>query len=219
MVSTPKSPAVGSALTTAFKTNTANTTAANQSLKDYAAQVLSGQPKAQAAADQEVASVDRIYGTGGDSIEARLVELNRQEQAAANIAAQRAAGQARRSYNAARAGGGNSSYLDRVLAQQLYAIGAGNAGRAAQQGRNDLTWLTGQRNAAVGQRANILNTLAQRSLLPIQANQQFETGALNNLGRLADLDYGNNLYETPEAAWRRRIDFLDYLAPYMDQTY
>lgn len=216
MVATTRSPAVQGGINTAFTTRTGNAGAEAQSLKDYAAQVLSGQPKAQAAADQEINSINDIYGTGGDSLEARLAQLNRQEQAANNIAAQRAVSHVRRGNSAARAGmgGGNSSYLDRLFAQQLYGIGAANAGRGAAQGRNDLTWLTGQRTGNVGRRQSILDILAQRGLAPAMAGQQMESGALGNLGRLADLDYGNNMYQTPEDAWRQRLDFLDYLSPY-----
>lgn len=219
MVATVKSPVIQGGINTAMTTRTDNAKTEQQSLKDYAAQVLGGQPKAQAAADQEINSINQIYQTGGDSIEARLAQLNRQEQAAANIAAQRAMSGVRRGYNAQRAGGGNSSYLDRLMAQQMYGIRAQNAGMGAQQGRNDLQWLTGQRTGQVGRRQNILDTLAQRGLAPAFAGQQMESGALGNLGRLADLDYGNNLYEMPEDAWRRRLDFLDYLSPYAQPDY
>lgn len=214
MVQTTKSQAVQPLINSATTQRSANAGTEAQTLKQYAEQVLSGQPQAQQAANQEVGAIDRIYQSGGDSLEARLAMLNRQEQAANNIAAQRAASGVRRGNNAARAGGGNSSYLDRLMAQQLYGIGAQNAGRGAQQGRNDLTWLTGQRTGQVGQRQNILDTLAQRGLAPAFASQQMEQGALGNLGRLADLDYSNNMYEMPEDSWRRRLDFLDYLSPY-----
>lgn len=214
MVATTKSQAVQPLINSATTTRTGNAGTEAQTLKQYAEQVLSGQPKAQAAADQEINSINQIYGTGGDSLEARLAQLNRQEQAAQNIAAQRAVSHVRRGNNAARAGGGNSSYLDRLLAQNLYSIGAQNAGRGAQQGRADLTWLTGQRTGQVGRRQSILDTLAQRQLAPIFAGQQIEQGGLANLGRIADLDYGNNIYEMPEDAARRRLDFLDYLSPY-----
>lgn len=214
MFATTKSQPVQGGINTAMTTRTTNAGAEQQSLKDYAAAVLSGQPKAQQFADEETAAVGRIYGTGGDSVEARLAQLNRQEQAAQNIAAQRAASGVRRGINAQRAGGGSSSYLDRLLAQQLYGIGAAGAGRGAQQGRSDLTWLTGQRTGQVGRRQNILDILAQRGLAPVMAGQQIEQGALGNMGRLADLDYGNNIYERPEDAWRRQQEFVDYASPY-----
>lgn len=216
MFSTTRSAAVQAPINQAYSNRNANATTEAQSLKDYAAQVLSGQPKAEAAANQEINSINQIYGTGVDSLAAQLAQLNRQEQAAGNIAAQHAAARVRRGINAQRAGGGSSSYLDRLMAQQLYGIGAENAGRGAQQSRNDLTWLTGQRTGAVGRRQTILDQLAQRGLAPTFAGQQIESGALGNLGRLAGLDYGNNIYEHPEDVARRRLDFMDYLSPYLD---
>lgn len=215
MIQTTKSSAVQKPIDAAFTVRNNNAGQEALSLKDYAAQVLGGQPQAKAAADQEINSVNQIYGTGGDSIEARLAQLNHQEQSANNIAAQRAMGQVRRQMNASRAGGGSSSYLDRIMAQQLYGIGAQNAGRGAQQGRNDLQWLTGQRTGQVGRRQSILDTLAQRGLSPAFAGQQLETGGLMNLNRLAELDYDNNTYQTPEAAMRQRLEFMDYLSPYL----
>lgn len=215
MVATVKSPAVAAPLNNAFATRTSNAGQETQSLKDYAAAVLGGQPQAKQFADQEINSVNQIYGTGGDSIEARLAALNRQEEAAANIAAQRAFSGVRRNINARRVGGGSSSYLDRLFAQNMYGIGAANSGAAAQRGRSDLEYLTGLRNGAVGRRANIMDILAQRNLAPVMANQQVESGALGNLGRLANLDYGNNEYEMPEEAYRRQMDFINYLSPYL----
>lgn len=212
MFQTTRSSAVQSQLTPAFANNAASTSAGQQSVADYAKQILSGQPQAQEFANQETNSVNQIYDPNG--IQAQLDHLNRQEQAAQNIAAQNAASGVRRNINAQRVGGGSSSYLDRLLAQQLYTNAAGVAGRGAQQGRADLTWLTGQRNGAIGQRTNILNTLAQRGLMPTLAGQQIQSGALDNLSRLANLDYGNNIYEHPEDAYRRQLDLLNYLSPY-----
>lgn len=216
MSATSKSGAIQSAVNQATTTRTANAGQEQQSLAEYAKAMLQGQPKAKQYADEETAAMSQIYGRGSDSLEAQLAALNRREQSATNIAAQNAMSRARRGINAMRVqgGGGNSSYLDRLMAEQLYGIGVDAAGRGAQQGRADLTWLTGQRQGAAGRRQSILDTLAQRGLAPVFANQQVEAGGLANLGRVADLEYGNNIYERPEDEWRRRLEFLNYLGGY-----
>lgn len=196
----------------AYQQRATNQQQGQQSLTDFAKEYIANRPMAQRAAQQEVGAVDQIYGSGAGSLEQRLAALNNERQAATNAAAQSAYAQAIRADKANRMFGGNSSYNNRLFARNLYNINAEGAGRAADQSRADLMYLTEQRQGATGRRAQILDELARRNLVPAAAAQQFEGTNLGLLGQVADLDYGNHVYESPEAAYTRRLNFIDDLA-------
>lgn len=195
----------------AMATRTTNQTQANQSLSDFVKEFLSSKGQVQQAAGQESAALGNIYGTGAGSLQQQLADINRRRTAAVNAGAQSAFGRAMRNNNVSRMQGGNSSYLDRVLMQQMGDIGASSAGQAADQERNDLQYLTGQRTANVGGQQAIIDRMLARNFMPTQAASEIEGMNLRNLGGLANLEYGNNIYERPEDAYLNRLNFYDIL--------
>jgi hypothetical protein len=194
----------------AFQTRANNQQQTQQSLSDFASEYIANRGAAKRAAAEEAGAYDQIYNPGG--LEAKLAAINRDRQAASNATAQAAYAQAARADKSARMFGGNSSYLNRLHGRNLYNIGAENAGRGADQARADAIYLNEQRTGATGRRAQILDELARRNLVPAATAQQFEGANLGLLGQVADLDYGNHTYEAPETAYTRRLNFIDDLA-------
>lgn len=149
----------------------------------------------------------------------RLADLNRQRQASVNLAAQSAIGTAIRNANLARMQSGNSSYLDRALAQQLAGINTNAAIQGYDQSHADEQYIAGQRQGAIGRRQQIIDSILQRDLVPAQTANQFQAANLSNLGSLANLEYGNNSYQAPEDFYANRLNFLDYLRSRPDLVY
>lgn len=195
----------------AMATRTTNQAQANQSLSDFVRDFLSSKGQVQQAAGQESAALANIYGSGAGSLQQQLADINRRRTAAVNAGAQSAFGRAMRNNNVNRMQGGNSSYLNKVLMQQMGDIGASSAGQAADQERNDLQYLTGQRTANMGGQQAIIDRMLARNFMPTQAASEIEGMNLRNLGGLANLEYGNNIYERPEDAYMNRLNFYDIL--------
>jgi hypothetical protein len=198
-------------INSATQTRAANQQQAQQSLTDFTREFLDSKGKVQKASDQESASLNNIYGTGQGSLEQQLAAFNRQKQAATSAAAQSAIGRAMRANRLARAQSGNSSYLDRALAQQLAEINTGAAGQAADQGRADLQYLTGLRTGNIGRQQSIIDNVLNRNFMPAEAAANMENLNLHNLGSLANLEYGNNTYNTPENEVMNRLNFYQDL--------
>lgn len=211
MVAQQKSAPIQAQVNAGLQTRTDNQNAANQSISDFTKQFLESRGKVNEAAAQEQNAISSIYGNGAGSIEQQLNALNRQRQAATNQAAAAAGGRAQRAYNFSRAAGGNSSYLDRVLGQNLMNIGVNAAGQGADQSRADLQYLTGQRTGAIGRRQQIIDNLLNRNFAPVDAANRMEGVNISNLGGLAALDYGNNVYSTSANAYRDQMSVYDDL--------
>jgi hypothetical protein len=206
-----KSAPIQQQIGTATQQRATNQGQAQQSVSDFVKEFLASKGQSQQAANEESAAIAGIYGSGPNSVQSQLARLNAQRTAAINQGAQSAMARAIRANNIRRMQSGNSSYLDRLLAQDLAGIGATAAGQAADQGRADLQYLTGLRTGNVGRQQEIIDRILSRNLMPVQATADVEALNLRNLASLSNLDQSNTVYERPEDAYLNRANFYDLL--------
>lgn len=203
-----KSAQVASALGSAFTDRAANQAAAKQTLTDFTKEFIASRPQVQQAANQEMGSIDSMYGSGPGSVQAQLHALNLQQQASINQAAQSAMARAGRANSMRRLQSPNSSYLDHLYGQDLRNVAVNAAGHGAEQGRADLQYLNSNRQGLVGRRQQIIDSVLNRGFAPMNAANQVETNNLGQIGGLAGLEYGNNVYSAPEDAYTKRLNFI-----------
>lgn len=208
--STRSAPVQGQ-IDTAVATHGANDALANQSLADFVKELKASRGAVGQAGAQEQNAVSQVYDSGPGGLQAQLAALNRQKTGAINMAAESAMNRAARTNSIRRLSAPNSSYLDRLFSQDLSGIATGAAGASADQGRADLQYLNDQRLGAVGRRQSIIDNIVNRNLLPAQAAASVEGNSLNNLGQLSYLNSNNNMYETPESAYARKLSFYQNL--------
>lgn len=211
MFASQRSPAVQQAVNGAFATQAATQGNAQQSLTDFTKQFIESRPKVDQYGQEEQDSISQIYGSGPGSVQTQLADLNRQRQAATNQAAAAAMSRAGRANSVRRLTGGNSSYLDRLYAQDLSGIATGAAGQYADQGRADLQYLTGQRAGNVGRRQQIIDSILNRNMGPADAAAHIQNQNVDAIGALANLEYGNHNYTAPEDAYSKRLEFMQRL--------
>lgn len=211
LVATTRSAPIQGQINTALDTHAANAAQGQQSLADFVRELKASRPAVGQAATQEQNAVSQVYDTGPGGLQAQLAELNRQRQAATNSAAESAMNRAGRTNSFRRLGNPNSSYLDRLFAQDLSGIATNAAGQGADQGRVDLQYLNEQRQGSIGRRQQIIDNLINRNLLPSQAAASIEGTGLNNLGQISNLNYGNNTFQTPEDAFTSRLGLYQNL--------
>lgn len=208
MFSTPRSGAVQGGITAAWTTRDANQKQANQSLTDFTKEFLANRGKVNQYGQEEQNAVSSVYGSGPGSLQQSLADIRRQRAALTNQAAQSAMNRATRVNSLRRLSAPNSGYLDRLFAQDLAGIAVDSAGRESDQARADTLYLNDQRLGGIGRRTGIVDTLASRNFMPAEAAARLEGANLSSLGGLANLEYGNNIYERPEDAAMRRLQYL-----------
>jgi hypothetical protein len=192
----------------------------NQELADRVRELLGGQKAQQQKADtalnryesalnksgvkgyatQETDYLSNIYGGG---LKAELSGLRDERATALRGAGDLAHQGLRRDLKLAgfRSRGGSGSRLDRMAADRSQQIEVGIANRMADQSRTDADYLNRLQMSSLGRRQGLMDSLASRELMPLQARSQIEGQQLNRLGQLGQLDRTNSIYhlaETPE---------------------
>jgi len=151
-------------------------------------------------ATQEADYLSNIYGGG---LKAELSGLRDERAAALRGAGDLAHQNLRRDLKLAgfRSRGGAGSRLDRMAADRSQQIETGIANQLANQSRADADYLNRLQTANIGRRQGIMDSLAARELMPLQARSQLEGQQLNRLAQLGQVDRTNSIYhlaETPE---------------------
>lgn len=192
----------------------------NQALADRVREMLGGQQSQQKRADtalskyesalnkggvkgyasQEADYLSNIYGGG---LESELSGLRDERAAALRGAGDLAHQNLRRDLKLAgfRSRGGAGSRLDRMAADRSEQIEVGIANQLADQRRADADYLNRLQMSSLGRRQGIMDSLAARELMPLQARTQLEGQQLNRLAQLGQIDRTNQIYhlaETPE---------------------
>ena len=151
-------------------------------------------------ADQEAGYLSNIYGGG---MESKLDSLRANRADALRQAGDLARQNLRKDLKLAgfRSRGGAGSRLDRMAADRSQQIETGIANQLADQSRADYDYLNRLQMSNIGRRQNIMDSLASRELMPLQARNQLQNQQLNRLGQLGQIDRANQIYhlaETPE---------------------
>lgn len=151
-------------------------------------------------ADQESDYLSNIYSGG---LKNELAGLRDNRAAALRGAGDLAHQNLRRNLKLAgfRSRGGSGSRLDRMAADRSQQIEVGIANQMADQDRTDTDYLNRLQMSSLGRRQGLMDSLAARELMPLQARSQLEAQQLNRLGQLGQLDRTNSIYhlaETPE---------------------
>ena len=192
----------------------------NQELADRVRELMGGQAAQQQKADtalnryesalnksgvkgyatQETDYLSNIYGGG---LKAELAGLRDERATALRGAGDLAHQGLRRDLKLAgfRSRGGAGSRLDRMAADRSQQIEVGIANQLADQRRSDADYLNRLQMSSLGRRQGLMDSLAARELMPLQARSQIEGQQLNRLGQLGQLDRANQIYhlaETPE---------------------
>lgn len=192
----------------------------NQELADRIQELMGGQKAQQQKADtalnryesalnrggvkgyatQETDYLSNIYGGG---LKSELAGLRDERATALRGAGDLAHQGLRRDLKLAgfRSRGGAGSRLDRMAADRSQQIEVGIANRLADQSRTDADYLNRLQMSSLGRRQGLMDSLAARELMPLQARGQIEGQQLNRLGQLGQLDRSNQIYhlaETPD---------------------
>lgn len=209
LVSSTKSSPLQTQIDSAAANNATATAAGQQSLTDFTKDFIANRGQVNQYGQQEQQAVSDVYDPNG--LQKRLADINAQRQANVNQSAQSAIGQAIRNSNVARMQSGNSSYLDRALAQQLAGINTNAAIQGSDFARQNAQYVNDQRQGNIGRRQSIIDSIMSRNLMPAQAAQQVQGYDLYNLSALTNLNNSNNVYQSPEDAYTQRINFLNSL--------
>ena len=192
----------------------------NQELADRVRELLGGQVAQQRKADtalskyesalnksgvkgyatQEADYLSNIYGGG---LKSELAGLRDERAEALRGAGDLAHQNLRRDLKLAgfRSRGGAGSRLDRMAADRSQQIEVGIANQLADQRRADADYLNRLQMSSLGRRQGLMDSLAARELMPLQARTQLEGQQLNRLAQLGQIDRTNQIYhlaETPE---------------------
>ena len=167
-------------------------------LRGYESSLNKGAVKGYAS--EEADYLSGIYGGG---LESKLDSLRAEQASALRGAGDLARQNLRRDLKRAgfRSRGGAGSRLDRMAADRSEQIEVGIANQLANQQRADLDYLNRAQLANIGRRQGIMDSLAARELMPIQARNQMQGQQLNRLAQLGQIDRTNQIYhlaETPE---------------------
>ena len=151
-------------------------------------------------ATEEAGALSNIYGGG---MENKLSALRSERADAMRQAGDLARQGLRRDLKLAgfRSRGGAGSRLDKMAADRSQQIEVGIANQLADQSRADYDYLNRLQLANIGRRQGIMDSLASRELMPMQARNQMMGQQLNRLGQLGQIDRTNQIYhlaETPE---------------------
>ena len=112
-----------------------------------------------------------------------------------------------------RSRGGSGSRLDRMAADRGEQIEIGIANQMADQRRADLDYLNRAQLSNIGRRQGIMDSLAARELMPMQARSQMEGQQLNRLDQLGQIDRGNQFYHLAETpVYTQAREYLEALA-------
>lgn len=209
-----RSEGVQKLLTPQFTLRSQNQAKSNQSLTDWTREFLQNRPRAKRFANEEMASVGRVYGSGDGSLEGDLAGVRKSKATAIRDLTEAAMRRAGRADSLRRMTGGNNSYFDRLRSQDMMNIAASTAASNSDQEREDMIYLDQARRGSVGTRRSILDSLINSELLPGQVSNAMESDDLNRLNQLAGIEYGNNDYIPSEDAYSRRLNFLNYLSQF-----
>lgn len=197
----PRSTNQGSAISTAFQTQTGNQAAANQTVADFTRNFLAQRPQMKAYTDEENNAIGRFYGTGPNSVVGDLAAIERRRGQAVNSAAQSAVARAMRQNKSMRRNTGNNSYNDQAYAQILGDIAANTASEQAANDASNYRWTVGQQPALAGARSRLITDLLNRDTAPADLGLRYQAGNLSNLNSLASLEDRNTIYD--DSALRR----------------
>lgn len=181
-----------------------------QSFADFTKNYMAGLAEAQKQLGTESGSLDTVYDTGPNGLQAQLAAMANARRLAVTSAAQRAMRTAGAGANSARVLGGDSSYLDAQLLDQLGGIGSQAAKEKADLDRLNLLSVVDARSRLLGTRGNALTNLLHQGLVPLQAQQQLAGNELAQLSGLSNLQNQNTFYnlDSPEAMLARRLGLV-----------
>lgn len=175
------------------------------------------EPQAQGFGQQELGELNKIYDTGAGSLQRELERLRMERDQARETGLQRgfqfALGNLNRS-RLMRDAGGPSSYDRASLTKSAADLAIQSLLERNAQERADFGYLTNLRQGGVGQRAGLLDTLANRSFIPSTTRQNLLNTDMGFLQNLMNLDQLNTFYapykkRTGTEAWAQGFDAID----------
>lgn len=193
LLDTVKNPAiqgdVGDLLNEWNSYNSGNSKDLNSFLSNWSAAT----PEVTAQTGQEVGDISGFYN---GTVASELAGNTAASAAANRTAGNQALAYATQNRNAGQltSGTGNSSYNSRLAIGQGNAIDIANAQQTAAETAANTKYVLGQQTALAGQRENLENNLAQRSLVPIQARDSTLSASTSALGSIQNINNANNFY-------------------------
>lgn len=205
-----KDPALANRISGAGARFDADVNNSRQSFSEFVKNYMAGQADAQKLYDQESGAIGEVYGKGPSGLGSQLKALSDARKLAVTTAAQRAIGTSLARNNASRMLGGDSSYLDALLADSVGGIGADAAREKADLDRANLLAVKDAQARLLGSRGNLLDKLLTRPLLPIEAGQRLAGNELAQLGTLGNLSNLNTFFQldSPDQLLARRLGLL-----------
>jgi hypothetical protein len=202
-ISTPRNEELSNRIREILGAQKSNQGSTDNALNRYENTLNRGEVKGYA--NQEADYLSNIYGGG---LESRLDALRDKSADAMRGAADLASQNLRRDLKMAgfRSRGGAGSRLDRMAADRSYQIETGLANQMANRERSDFDYMNQLQSSNIGRRQGIMDSLASRELLPMQARNQMFNQQLNQLGQIGQMDRTNSIYhlaETPEYSQAR----------------
>lgn len=192
-ISSVKNKALKVATDNALNDYNTTRTATNSALGDYISKYMSGTPAAATRTGGEISNIDRYFNGGADT---ELANLRTNRATAVNNAADLGAKYALANISRSRAAGegGPSSFDTRMALRNIGDIRTQAAVDNASQARSDWDYLDRNRLALTGQRTNLADMLAGRSLVPAAAQRNALGQNLGLLSQIGQIDQANTFY-------------------------
>ena len=162
-------------------------------LNSYIKNYLAGTNQATQNTAQETGAIDRYYN--GD-VARQLAGLRAQQSQLGNQSVAQALAYQRGNQNRAlvTGGGGDNSYDNRIGIGTAANLNLANNLQNLTQQRSDINQVDQSQLALAGQRNNLADALAARSLVPAQAGQNMLASETQDLSALPAISNANNLF-------------------------
>lgn len=209
-----KDPATAARIGSAGQRFDADVNDTRQSFADFVKNFSANLASSQKQLEGESSSLDTVYDTGPGGLEAKLAAMANARRLAVTTSAQRAMAAAAGRTNSARLLGGDSSYLDAQMIDAMGGIGAEAAKEKADLDRLNLLGVVDARSRLLGARGNASMNLAQRGLIPVEAQQRLAGNELAQLAGLSGVQNQNTFYglDSPDQMLARQLGLLGQTA-------
>jgi hypothetical protein len=183
------------------------------SLTQFTQDFIDQRAKDKAALGQESNFVGRTYDPNG--LESDLAQNAKQSALLGRQAVEAAIRRAGRAASISRMvnGGVDSSYLDRSNTDVLTRLLLDQAQKNSALGRDNITYLQGQRSGLLGTRARLGQDYVNNALTPYDRLTALQSNDLGNIGRIGNIEDNYSLYDyvQPDESARRNLGMLSDL--------
>lgn len=179
-----------------FGQNEIDTKNANQSVADFASQILGSEPAEYEQFGRESNAINRIINPGG--METDLANARRRSRIAGTQTLQNQIGQIGARANLGRLMGGTDSSVNALAMSAAGQAGLGLNQYLTEQERQDINNLAQLRLGAAGRINSLRDAIIARRQLPIELQQRVLSGNLGRFATLAGLTGANEMtYQLP----------------------